>query len=70
MLKSDGYMLTSVIFISCIYDNYVINALGVNQCIFQWLYVNQCFFLKKNIKKKKKTHKEKKENKKKTQKEF
>ena len=35
MLKSDGYMLTNVIFISCIYDNYVINALGVNQCIFQ-----------------------------------
>jgi len=27
MLKSDGYMLTNVIFISCIYDNYVINAL-------------------------------------------
>ena len=69
MLKSDGYMLTSVIFISCIYDNYVINALGVNQCIFQWLYVNQCFFLKKK-KKKKKKHIKKKENIKKTQKEF
>ena len=54
MLKSDGYMLTNVIFISCIYDNYVINALGVNQCILQWLYVNQCFFLKKNILKKRK----------------
>ena len=47
MFKSDGYMLTSVIFISCIYDNYVINALGVNQCIFNDYMLINVFFLKK-----------------------